>query len=93
MAGTSFFVIGPFGFPIFAKIDRVLPLWLINGRVKYKFLIWASVSKLCETQALACGGDGDGDGGVIEKHNSPEFLYFMDIIIGDNLRMQIIGEV
>ena len=25
------------GFPIFAKIDRVLPLWVTNGCVKYEF--------------------------------------------------------
>ena len=28
MACTSFFSIGHFGFPILAKIDRVLPLWV-----------------------------------------------------------------
>ena len=28
---------GHFGFPIFSKIDRVLPLWVINGCVIYEF--------------------------------------------------------
>ena len=28
---------GHFGFPIFSKIDRVLPLYIINGCVKYEF--------------------------------------------------------
>ena len=28
-------IIGHFGFPIFSKIDRVLPLYVINGCVKY----------------------------------------------------------
>ena len=28
---------GHFGFPIFSKIDRVLPLEIINGCVKYEF--------------------------------------------------------
>ena len=30
-------------------------------------LIWALVSQLYETQALACGGDGCGDGGRPEN--------------------------
>ena len=28
---------GHFGFPMFSKIDRVLPLYVINGYVKYEF--------------------------------------------------------
>ena len=28
---------GHFGFPNFAKIDRILPLLVINGSVKYEF--------------------------------------------------------
>ena len=28
---------GHFGFPIFSKIERVLPLYVINGCVKYEF--------------------------------------------------------
>ena len=40
--------IGHCGFPIIAKIDKVLPLWVINGRVKYEFdiRIWYAKHKL-----------------------------------------------
>ena len=40
-------------------------------------LIWASVSQLCETQALACDGAGDGSKNII----SPNLFNFGDIII------------
>ena len=32
-------------------------------------LIWASVSQLCETQGLACGSEGDGDGDCGRNEN------------------------
>ena len=65
-------VSGHFGFPIFSKIDRVLPLWS-SMDVSNMNLIRALVSRVRETQALACGG-GCGRGGVQTKTIiSPKF--------------------
>ena len=59
MACTSFFIIFSqngccrlFRFlPMFAKIDKVLPLWVINVRIKYEV---DRLSQLHVTQAFAC---------------------------------------
>ena len=39
------------------------------------------VTKLWPVQALACGGDGGGDGGATKNIISPKFSNFGDIII------------
>ena len=41
--------IGHLGFPIFAKIDRVVPLLIINGCAKYEFDMGMGVTVTCYT--------------------------------------------
>ena len=61
----------PFGFPIFAQIDRVLPLWVINGCIKYEFDMEIGVRVMRNTNSRR-RLRSTGDSGRTENRTSPK---------------------